>query len=103
MISNQRCTSCRSIILPGEILIAGRVVATGQLKEELLSSDAVWKVGCLGQRIAATFSRNSEVLLEVRNSQLASQLAPRFCRIIRDHSANRIHVDLGSTRDLVGI
>jgi hypothetical protein len=49
-------------------LIANRVVATGELQEELVSSDTVWKVVFLGQLIAAAFSRNNEVILEVRSS-----------------------------------
>lgn len=38
---------------------------TGALLDELLNSDAVWKVDILGKNIVALFSRNNEVVLEV--------------------------------------
>lgn len=42
-------------------------LATGVLITELASSEALWEVGRLGIRLAAVFSRNNEVIVEVRN------------------------------------
>jgi hypothetical protein len=39
--SNRQHAFSPDMTLPGEILTVGRVVATGELKEELVSSDAV--------------------------------------------------------------
>ena len=51
---------------------------SGELLRELATSDAVWKVGYAGGRIAAMLSRDGKVELDVSDFVDSYQMSPKI-------------------------